>query len=387
MRIIFAALISAIVGTAVGGSLAYLQVYQVANVAPRSIVQQPEPGDQSVPQVVVDKPEHDFGQMQRGTTKSHEFKFRNTGTAPLMLQAGASSCKCTLSEVPDDAIPPGGSANVKLEWRTLVPTGPFRQTAEIKTNDPNHPRVMLTVSGEVTEASGVWPPDVVFGQVRYGEEKSADVFVMSNYDPELEVSDPMFSDPDASQYLTIEIQPVDRAELPNRSAKAGVRVRLTTKPNMPLGRFDQWVSLKTNMRDADKLEIPITGRVIGSVNIYGRNWNEEQGILRLGTVKSSEGTKGELHIVARDEVAADVTAGVTFEVVSSDPPELKVTIGKPNRLSDELVSTPVTIEVPAGTPPMVRLGTSQGDEGRVVLRSTLPDAPKLTINVRFAVQR
>lgn len=388
MRILLAALISAVVGTAVGASLAYIQVHGEGGVPPRSIVREPEGHDKSASQVVVDGPDYDFGQMQRGTRKSHEYIFHNNGAAPLMLQAGATSCKCTLSQVPDDPIPPGGTAKVRLEWRALVTPGPFRQTAEIKTSDPHNPRVVLTVSGTVTEASGVSPQDAVFGKIRHGEEKSASIYVMSNIDSNLQVSDPEFSDPEAAKHFSVEIQPVDPAtRLPMKDVKSAVRVQITTKPDMPLGRFDQWVSLKTNLPDREKLEIPITGRVVGSVSISGRNWNEDQGVLRLGTVKSSEGVKAKLNIIARDEVAAELAAGATFEVVSCDPPELKVTVGKSERLRDDMVATPVTIEVPPGTPPMVRLGTSQGDDGRIVLKSTLPKALQLTINVRFTVQR
>ena len=387
MRIVLTILASAVVGTAVGASLAYVQVYREGNIPPPSVDAAQARGDNPAAVATVEHATYEFGQMKRGTKKSHEFVVRNTGTKPLKLESGPTTCKCTLSEVPSEPVPPGGTAKVKLEWRALVPPGPFRQTAQILTNDIRHPRMELAVSGTVTEASGVWPPDAIFGRVRFGETKSVDVYIMSKLEPELEVHDPVFSDPATREHLAVQIEPVDRSQLPDPQAVAGVRLQLTVKPDMPLGRFDQWLSVTTNLDDASSLEIPISGRVIGGVSIYGRNWSEEQQVLRMGTVQSDEGGKAELHIVARDEVAAEMSAGATFEVVSCDPSELKAVIGKPNRISDDMVSTPVTIEVPPGTPPMVRLDTSQGEEGHIVLRSTLPDAPQLTINVRFAVQR
>jgi hypothetical protein len=45
------------------------------------------------------------------------------------------------------------------------------------------------------------------------------------------------------------------------------------------------------------------------------------------------------------------------------------------------------IEVPAGTRPMVRLGTAQGEEGRVVIKTTHPTIKELVLGVRFAVER
>jgi hypothetical protein len=45
------------------------------------------------------------------------------------------------------------------------------------------------------------------------------------------------------------------------------------------------------------------------------------------------------------------------------------------------------VEVPAGTRPMVRLDTAQGEEGRVVLTTTHPTIKELVLGVRFAVER
>jgi hypothetical protein len=47
----------------------------------------------------------------------------------------------------------------------------------------------------------------------------------------------------------------------------------------------------------------------------------------------------------------------------------------------------VEVEVPAGTPPMVRLGTEQGSVGRIILGTTHPTVPQLELRVRFAVER
>jgi hypothetical protein len=64
-----------------------------------------------------------------------------------------------------------------------------------------------------------------------------------------------------------------------------------------------------------------------------------------------------------------------------------VTIGEPKQLRPTLLHVPVEIEIPAGTPPMVRLDTAQGEEGLVVLKTTHPTIPELTLGVRFAVER
>ena len=69
--------------------------------------------------------------------------------------------------------------SVKLEWSALVNPGPFRQSATIVTNDPLHPRLDLSVEGEVTEATGIYPPDFTFDKVTAGDTKAADVYIMA----------------------------------------------------------------------------------------------------------------------------------------------------------------------------------------------------------------
>ena len=56
----------------------------------------------NAPLAEVKEPNYQFGAMQRGTTKSHEFVFRNTGHSPLTLRVGSTTCKCTIGNVSDD---------------------------------------------------------------------------------------------------------------------------------------------------------------------------------------------------------------------------------------------------------------------------------------------
>ena len=192
---------------------------------------------------------------------------------------------------------------------------------------------------EITRPRTVSPPEFVFDKVAVGESKSAEVFVMAMLQDELVVSDPKISDPTTSDKFDVKIEPVDDAELPNPEAKQGVRVTLTTKPGLPIGRFHQWLSLRTNLPDSETLDIPLIGRVVGDISVHGIDWNEEAGVLSLGKVKSSEGREQRVNVVARGEDAPDVQLAVD----SVDPPELKVTFGEPKKLKDTLVHFPVEI--------------------------------------------
>ena len=47
---------------------------------------------------------------------------------------------------------------------------------------------------------------------------------------------------------------------------------------------------------------------------------------------------------------------------------------------------PLTVEIPAGTRPMVRAGEDQGGEGEIVLATTHPDTSEVRLRVFFTVQ-
>ena len=181
----------------------------------------------------------------------------------------------------------------------------------------------------------------------------------------------------------MKIEPVEPKDLPNKSARCGKRVTVTAKPGLPVGRFQLWLSLNTNLQDAEKLEIPVVGQVVGDISVHGTGWNEDRGALAMGRIKSSEGGRNKLSIVIR---GADAAA-TSFKVQSVDPPELKVTILEPRKLKDTLVQVPIEIEVPPGTRPMVHLDTAQGESGHIVLSTTHPKIKELAINVQFAVER
>ncbi len=387
MRIVSTVLIAALVGVLAGVAIAYVEVRSDPDAVDRLAAQvevNAKADDRSAARIKVDQARYDFGSMQRGTTRSHEFVIRNVGTAPLTIRNGGTTCKCTLSHVAEESIPPGGSTTVKLEWTAKVDSGPFSQSATVLTNDLTQSKVDLVVSGEVMATSGVEPPDFLFDKLAVDEVKSAQVYVMAMLQDDLTVAEPVISDPTIRDKFDIKVEPVDKNVLPNKQAQRGYRISVTSKEGLPIGRFHSWVSLKTNLPEAETLDIPIVGQVVGDISVGATTgWNEEQGVFILGTVKSSEGGQGKANLIVRGADAENVK----FDVKSVEPQELKVTLGKPVKLKDTLVHVPVIIEIPPGTRPMVHLDTAQGEAGRIVFSTTHPKIKELSLSVRFAVER
>jgi hypothetical protein len=387
MRVISAIVLAALIGVLAGGVYAYVEVRNDPDALDKlaeGAAATPNLGDKGSPHITVDQPHYDFGTMQRGTSKSHEFVIRNTGKAPLKIRNGGTTCKCTLSKLSDESIPVGGSTTVKLEWTAKADGGPFRQTATVLTNDPTQSQVELLVDGQILAQSNVEPQDFLFDKLSVGETKSAQVYVMAMLQDELTVKDPQISDPTVRDKFDVKIEPADPKTLPNKQAKRGYRVTVTAKDGLPVGRFHAWLTLHTNLPEAEKLDIPIVGQVVGDISVTGiTGWNAEESVLTIGSVKSGEGGQGKVFLVVRGPGAADVK----FDVKSKEPDVLKVTLGEPKKLRDTLVQVPVTINIPPGTRPMVHLDTAQGEAARVVFSTSHPKIKELSLSVRFAVER
>ena len=386
--IIVVIVLSALSGSIIGAALAYVQVG-----FPREGMAEIGDGPATVatdvavagefPRVQVDQLEYDFGKMQRGTEQSHRFKISNAGNAPLRLETGKPSCKCTVSKLSTNVLKPGESIEMEVTWKAQAEEGPFRQWVPVTTNDPNQSRFELTMKGEITRPTGLVPREFYFSKMRIGDTRSAKVFLMSYLQDDVKIEKAEIVSEDAREHFDILIEPVSKEDLPDKNAAAGVLIKLIAKPGLPIGRFSQWLELDTNLPDVRHLEVPVSGHVTGDIGIRGQGWNEEQGVLRFGSVSSGKGKKVTLNIIIRGAHAA----GVEVEVDRVQPPELVATLGKPREYKDQLFHVSLTIEIPAGTRPMVHLNPNLHEPASVTLKTSHPQAPELQLDIRFAVER
>ena len=60
----------------------------------------------------------DFGEVPEGRVVTHVFKFTNNGRVPLVINNAQSTCGCTVPSWPKKPIPPGGNAEIKVEFNT-----------------------------------------------------------------------------------------------------------------------------------------------------------------------------------------------------------------------------------------------------------------------------
>ena len=114
-----------------------------------SFAQNPIPVDTvNGPQISIDKDVHDYGTINQGDNGECVFMVTNNGNSPLIISTCKGSCGCTVPQCPKEAIPPGGSAEIKVKYNTNR-VGPINKSVTITSNASNEPRKVIRISGNV----------------------------------------------------------------------------------------------------------------------------------------------------------------------------------------------------------------------------------------------
>jgi len=94
----------------------------------------------------------DFGEIEEGTVAKHDFVFKNTGDAPLIITNAAGSCGCTVPEWPREPIAPGAEGTIHVEFNSQGRTGNQQKQVTISANTVPNSKV-LKISAQVKPAA------------------------------------------------------------------------------------------------------------------------------------------------------------------------------------------------------------------------------------------
>jgi len=108
---------------------AKLTVKDIKN--PNSLIEEP---DDLYPVMDFEEDHFDFGTLNAGEVVSHEFKFKNTGKATLIITSASSSCGCTVPSYPHKAIAPGEEGIIKVEFDSGGKKNKVKKTVNITAN-------------------------------------------------------------------------------------------------------------------------------------------------------------------------------------------------------------------------------------------------------------
>ena len=95
---------------------------------------------------------HNFDTIEYAGNGTYEFKFKNTGTEPVIISDAKGSCGCTVPTYPKDVpIKPGETQAIKVTYDTKR-AGTFLKTVTIYSN-AKEPVKQITIKGYVNKKS------------------------------------------------------------------------------------------------------------------------------------------------------------------------------------------------------------------------------------------
>lgn len=107
-----------------------------------------EKGNSAIAKIEFEKEVHDFGTIKEGEKVSYKFKFKNTGTVPLLVKNVKPACGCTTYGWTKEEVPPGGEGFVEVVFNSEGRTGVQNKSVEVFANtDPEV--TTLKFKGEV----------------------------------------------------------------------------------------------------------------------------------------------------------------------------------------------------------------------------------------------
>ncbi len=209
------------------------------------------------PRAVFDELIHDFGTVTRADVAEYTFVVTNRGDEPLEIRGVTTTCACTVVKHPQTVLP-GETGELKVALDTDLVNGPLQAKASVYTNDPNDPKIDLTLKIETQPFVYVTP-----GYIRYD--------VYQNFPGEGAVHQRMWADkpkefkvtrvesPYEFLEVTAEELPVDQRDPKHDGPQWVIKSKLS--PQAPVGPLVGYVRVFTDHEKQKKVSLPLSGFV------------------------------------------------------------------------------------------------------------------------------
>lgn len=197
---------------------------------------------------------YDFGTVDRGAKIEHVFRVVNGGDAPLRLDQVKSTCGCTVALISDPDVAPGREGRVAVTLDTARMAGRVTKIVTVYTNDPEKPTAPLVLTGTVYADLVTSPTALYLGRLRRGETASREIVVVPGR-------------PGATYGVTAveRSHPALKAEILPRTDGPGQRIVVQLSKELPLGRFNDSLVLRTNSPREPAITVPVFGSVEGDI--------------------------------------------------------------------------------------------------------------------------
>lgn len=338
--------------------------------------------------VVVGGETYDFGSLPLWAERKHPFTLRNAGTKTLQLVMGKPSCSCASGEDLKEGdlveIPPGQQRDIVLKWEIRSSSPQFAQSAPFTTNDPKRRSLVLAIVGQVEDAVRRSREIVTFTNVPASASVIESVLLETNQTDKLSIVSHRFLNPDIGGFFDVQFRPPAAEEAKEAFSRSTLMARITLKPGLPLGPFQQTLELTTNMAPAvPPFQIPIKGNVVGDILVFGPGVRTDARTVTLGVIPYGRGATRTVTVSIKGPHRHETTLSVK-ELL---PSYVKVQVAEPDDSKPNVRLCPVTIEIPKDAPlDNLGGGGEGGRTGRIVLETTHPTIQQIELTVFYVVR-
>jgi hypothetical protein len=306
---------------------------------------------QGAPRLVIEPATIDFGAIERGSTVEYTFTLANRGSGELRIDHVKGSCGCTVAVASASEVPAGGEGRVVTRLDTAGMAGRVTKVVNVYTNDPTVPVAGLTLTGEVLTDIVVAPSPLYLGRVRRGERTRREVILRPGRPG---VAETVTRVDHTGGVVQTTLEPL--ADGP------GQKLVVELRRDVPLGRFNEQLTLRTTSAREPTLTLTVFGSVEGDVVVLPPQ-------VTFGVTRADAALERDLFIRNRGYKPLTVTRVVvppdiaTYQLQTvADGQEYRVTLRLRDGLSD---------------------GKLQGD---VEIFTNHPDEPRLVVPLSAVVR-
>ena len=208
----------------------------------------PFPAAAAAPHAAVPETSFDFGKVTEDRALTHTFVIKNTGAAPLNIEEVDPDCACTVPKY-DQSIPPGGQGSITLTIKPFSVIHRFKKETKVRLNDPDQPRIVLTMTGVAQPFIEIQPSHIVRLRGAPGDDMRGQVRFISHLPTPLKITEYRTNIPDK---IEVTLEP----EVPDQVYVLEVRPK-----GQVSGAYAGVIELFTNSKERPRLIVRVFGEI------------------------------------------------------------------------------------------------------------------------------
>ncbi len=204
------------------------------------------------PTIEFEKTVFDFGKIATGQKGTAVFAYKNTGKSPLEITKTTAICTCTRvvrASIPP--IAPGASEKVEIAFDSSGYEGKVQKRVLVKTNDPAHEKIMLTVQAEIQPIAKLSPDTVSFGTLKPG----------GKYETTITLT-PLTPKP----FKIVKTEPGKYARItsfkPLKDGKGSYKLSLVVTAGKVEDRVMEQLKIVTDLPEGQSISLPVYGNIV-----------------------------------------------------------------------------------------------------------------------------